>query len=355
MVRKNGNKKPKVLLIGTGGTLSAKIVNGAWKPGELKTDEILKLAPEVAEHVQLKTTSLLRIDSSNMQPEMWLTLAQIIHYELPNYDGIVVTHGTDTMQYSAAAISFLLQKLNVPIVFTGSQVAPGEIGSDARRNLIDSIRVASMGDVAESVIVFNGKIFRGNRTKKLRELDYDAFMCVGMPPLGKVEQTVNFTGEQFPRSHKKKPELINKLETDVALLKIYPGFEPTIIDNLINKGVKGFVIEGFGAGNVPTEKRSIIPSIKNATKSDIPVVITTQCSLGSSWAYLYEVGVKAIEAGALPGYDILSETALVKLMWVLGQTNDLKRVKKMMLTNYAGEITPGMKKIDHKSLWELKM
>jgi glutamyl-tRNA(Gln) amidotransferase subunit D len=147
--------------------------------------------------------------------------------------------------------------------------------------------------------------------------------------------------------------LVNKLETDVALLKIYPGFNPEIIDHMIKTGTKGFIIEGYGAGNIPTERRSLTSTIKNATNSDIPIVITTQCSLGSSWVYLYDVGVKALEAGALPGYDTLSETALVKLMWVLGQTNELKKVKKMMLTNYAGEITPGMRKIDHRPLWEI--
>jgi len=345
-------KKPKVLMVGTGGTLSAKIVNGAWKPGELNNEEILKLTPELSQFVTLKSTNLLRIDSSNMQPEMWLTLAQIIYYDLPNVDGVVVTHGTDTMQYSASALSFLIQNLNVPIVFTGSQVAPQEIGSDARKNLMDGVRVAVEGNIAESVIVFNGKIFRGNRAKKLRELDFDAFMCVGMPPLGKVEQNVMLTGEQFKRGNR-KPVLMNKLETDVALLKIYPGFKPGIIDHMINEGIKGFVIEGYGAGNIPTEKRGLTGSIKNATNSGIPVVITTQCSLGSSWVYLYDVGVKAIEAGAMPGYDTLSETALVKLMWILGQTRELKKVKKMMLTNYAGEITPGMRKIDHKTLWEV--
>ena len=343
--------KPKVFVVGTGGTLAATTVKGIWKPGELTQSEILKFVPFLKKFFDLEETTLFRMDSTNMQPENWLTIAQTIYYKLKNFDGIVVTHGTDTMSYSASAISFLIQNLNIPIVFTGSQVIPSYMGSDANRNLVDAMRVASTADLAESVIVFNGQILRGNRAKKFRETDFDAFECVGMLPLGKIQQDIKLTGEQKKRK-KTKPTLFNSLETNVALIKLHPGYEPNRIEYLLDKGIKGLVIEGYGSGNIPTEKRNVAQMIKLATENDIPVVITTQCALGSSWVYLYEVGMKALEAGAIPGHDMLSETALVKLMWVLGQTTKIDKVKKMMKTNYAGEITPGLNSPKDQAIWE---
>ncbi len=342
-------KLPKIFIIGTGGTISAKIVKGIWKPGELTEENLLSMLPELKSMVRLETTTVFRMDSTNMQPEHWLTLAQIIYYKLDDVDGIVITHGTDTMQHSASAISFLIQNLNIPVVFTGCQILPSDMGSDARRNLLDAIRVAANADLAESVIVFNGKIFRGNRTKKFREIEFNGFNCVGMRPLGLIEGDLMLTGEQLKRGNK-KPVLVNKIEPNVALLKIFPGFNPKTVEYLIDSGIKGIVLEGYGPGNTPTEKRSLIPAIKRATERGVPVVITTQCVLGPSWAYVYEVGTKALDAGAIPGYDMLSETALVKLMWTLGQTKDLDKIKKMMLKNYAGEITSGMKEPKKKRL-----
>lgn len=345
-------KTPKVFVVGTGGTLAATMVKGAWKPGELTQTDILDFVPNIKKHFKIDDMTLFRIDSTNMQPENWLTLAQTIFYKLNNYDGIVVTHGTDTMGYSAAAISFLIQNLNTPIVFTGSQAIPSHIGTDTTRNFVDAIRVAATGNVAESVIVFNGKIMRGNRTKKFREVDFDAFECVGMQPLGKVEQDIRLTGEQIKRK-KRKPKLFNKIEPNVSLIKLHPGYNPTNLEYLIDSGIKGLVIEGYGSGNVPTEKRNIVKVIQKATNQEIPVVITTQCALGASWVYLYEVGAKALEAGAIAGQDMLSETALVKLMWVLGQTTNFEKVKEMMKKNYAGEITPGLNNPKDKTLWEM--
>lgn len=353
-VKKQENlAKPKIFMVGVGGTLSAKLKNGTWVPGELTTEHVLKLVPDIKNFVEIESTNFLRIDSTNVQPENWVTLANMIYPKLSSADGIVVTHGTDTMHYTATAISFLIQGLNKPIIFTGSQSIPSNIGSDAKRNLIDAVRVASLADIAESVIVFNGTILRGNRSKKFREIDYDAFECVGMPPLGKVEGVIRLSGQQTKRK-KRKPRLATKIETNVALVKVFPGLEPNYVENLLDVGVKGLVLEGYGSGNVPTLKRSLIPIIEKATSTGIPVVITTQCALGASWVYLYEVGQKALQAGAIPAHDMLSETALVKLMWVLGRTNNLVKVKEMMLKNYAGEITPGLKSPKDKTIWETR-
>ena len=344
-------EKSKVFLIGCGGTISAKSRKNAWKPGELTESEILKEIPHLNRIAEIGAMDLFRVDSSNMQPENWATLAQTIFLKLEEYDGIVITHGTDTLHYSAAAMSFMIQDLNKPILFTGSQFALSQIGSDARRNLFDAVRVAAEADLAESAIVFNGKILRGNRSKKFREVEFDAFDSVGMGPLGIVENTIRLNGEQIKRSGK-KPKLANGIEPNVYLIKLHPGFNPKIVETMINNGTKGFVLEGFGAGNVPTEERTVIPYIKRAVDSGIPVVITTQCTLGTSWVYLYDVGRKALEAGGIPSFDLLNEVALVKLMWVLKQTKDMKKIKEMMLKNYCGEITPEMRTIKQKPLYK---
>jgi len=342
-------EKPKIAVIGCGGTISAAYTSGGvWKPGEMTEVELLKYIPHLGQIASIQPMDLFRDDSSNMQPEHWATLAQSIYLKLNEADGIVVTHGTDTMHYTAAAISFMIQSLNKPIVFTGAQFTLSQIGSDGIRNMFDAVRVAAEANVTESIIVFNGKIIRGNRAKKFREVEFDAFGSIGMDPLGRVENSIILTGEQIKRGGG-KPVLSNKLETNVSLLKIHPGFNPQLIETMIDYGVRGFVLEGYGAGNVPTGKRSVLPCIKRAVDSGIPVVITTQCTLGTSWVYLYDVGKKALDAGGIPGFDLLSETAVVKLMWVLGQTNNLKKVKKMMHKNYCGEITPEMRTIEQKT------
>ncbi len=345
-------EKPSIFIIGCGGTISAAYKSyGVWKPGEMTEAEILKYVPHLGQIADIRAMDLFRDDSSNMQPENWCTLAQTIFLNINDYDGIVVTHGTDTLHYSASAISFIIQKLNKPIVFTGSQFALSQVGSDGRRNVFDSMRVASEADLAESVIVFNGKIIRGNRAKKFREMEFDAFDSVGMGPLGRVENSIFLDGEQIRKWKAKKPELLNKIEPNVSLIKLHPGFRPEIIETMIDNGVRGFVLEGYGAGNVPTGGRSVIPLIERAVNSGIPVVITTQCTLGTSWVYIYDVGRKALDAGGIPGFDLLSETALVKLMWVLGQTKKMEKVKEMMHKNYSGEITPEMRSIEQKTLY----
>lgn len=345
-------EKPKVCIIGCGGTISATYSGmRVWKPGVLTAVELTKYVPLLGKVAEIQTMDLFRDDSSNMQPEDWSTLAQTIFLKLKDYDGIVVTHGTDTMHYTAAAISFMIQNLNKPIVFTGAQFALTQAGSDGKRNLFDAARVAAETDIGESVIVFNGKIIRGNRAKKFKEIEFDAFDSVGMDPLGKVENSIMLYGEHI-RKKNTQPLLLNKVETNVSLIKMYPGFKPKTIETMIDNDAKGFVIEGYGAGNVPTGNLSIIPLIKRAVESGIPVVITTQCTLGTSWVYLYEVGRKALDAGGIPGFDLLSETALVKLMWVLGQTKNISKVKEMMHKNYCGEITPEVRTVEQKTLFK---
>lgn len=344
-------RKKNILLIGAGGTITAKMVNGSWKPGSFNEKELIKFIPAIKEVAEITTRDFYRSDSSNIQPENWLGLAEIIYKNHKKYDGIVVTQGTDTMHYTASALSFLLQDLNIPVVLTGSQVPPHKIGSDAKKNLLDAVRVASETDIGEVVVVFNGKILRGNRAKKFRELEFEAFESIGMLPLGVIEHEIRLTGAHLEKKGKKL-KYFNKLEKNVCIIKIFPGFNPEIIRSIMGLGYKGIVLEGFGAGNVPIEENSLIPEIKMAVERKIPVVVSTQCAVGCSWMYLYETGRFALEAGAIPGYDIISETAMTKLMWILGNyKKDVKEIKEIFLKNISGELSE-VRNPKEKRIWE---
>ncbi len=256
------------------------------------------------------------------------------------------------MHYTASALSFLLQNLSKPVVLTGSQVPPHKLGSDAKRNVIDSIRIIAETDICEVVVVFNSKVLRGNRIKKFREVEFEAFESIGMFPLGIIEHDIRYTGEHFSNKNKKNI-FFDKLESNVCIQKITPGFNPKIISQLIKIGYKGIVLEGFGAGNVPIEQNSLIPEIKNATKKGVPIVVSSQCAIGFSWVYLYECGKRALDVGAIPGYDMISETAMTKLMWILGNYPDynISEIKKLFLKNICGEIS-NARTPKEKRVWE---
>jgi len=343
-------EKPKILIIGTGGTITAKRVNGSWVPGKISEKELLKIIPEISKIAEINSLNLFRTDSSNLQPYQWVKIAKCLKENWQKYDGFVITHGTDTMAYTASALSFLIHAPNKPIILTGSQVPPHNLGTDAIRNMIDAVRVAATTDVHEVAIVFNTKIMRGNRAKKMREMEYEAFESINMLPLGVVEHDIRFTGEHYSRS-KSKPKFYEKIESNLCLFKITPGFNPKILRAAVDSGLKGIIIEGFGSGNVPIGENSLIPEIKYALKKNVPVAISTQCAIGCAWVNVYETGQCSLNAGAIPSYDLISETALTKMMWILGQypNASVDKVRELMLKNLAGEIstarTPKEKRI----------
>ncbi len=344
----------RVLLIGTGGTISAKKVDNAWKPGLFTEKELLETIPEIADLAEINTINLFNIDSVCMQPKYWVEIAQLIAKEYKNYDGFVLTHGTDTLHYTASALSFLLQNLAKPVVLTGSMVPSHQLGTDARWNLVDAIRVAVETAIHEVIIVFNHKILRGNRTKKFREIEFDAYQSIGMPPIGIIEQNIRYSGTPYMSRDPSTPlQVYNAMEIEVCIQKITPGYNPTIIPKLIEIGYKGIITEGFGSGNVPISENSLIEEIQHATAKNVPVIVCSQCAIGFSWMDLYEAGKKALEANAIPGYDMISETTMTKLMWILGNfpNADQDKIKSLMLQNFAGEISD-LKSPREKRLWE---
>ncbi len=332
----------KVSVLTTGGTISsvydAKI--GAYRPG-FSLEKLLKSLPPGMDKIEVITQELFQLDSANAQPHHWQDIANAIKQvskDHPDIDGVVILHGTDTMAYSAAAISLMIQDFGKPIVLTGSQIPAIEPWSDGPRNIRDAIRVAAWADLGETSIVFNGEIHRGTRARKIRERAYDAFDSVDPTPLGLLGHRIVLYENRIRRNNL-VPKFRTEIDDKVCLLKVFPGMSPKIIDRIVDLDYHGLVIEGYGSGNIPAKENSLAESIRNALDHGCVVVMTTQCAFGQADLSLYEVGKAALEVGALSAYDMTSETTVVKLMWCLGQTNDHDKIKEMMMHNYVGEIT----------------
>ncbi len=335
-------REARVCLLSTGGTITSIYDEDiqAYRPG-LAMDALLSSLPPSLGSIEVVRRDLFQLDSANAQPHHWQEIAtavQEMDARRPDLDGFVILHGTDTMVYSASALSFMVQKLGKPIVFTGSQIPASLPWSDGPRNLLDALRVAAWADLAETCIVFNGEIHRGTRAKKIRERALDAFDSVDPTPLGVLAREVVLQ-ESRTRRHPPSPVFDTRLCKDVFLLKVFPGMPPDVISRIIDMGYRGLVIEGFGSGNIPTIENALTGPIREALSSGCTVVMTTQCAFGQADLSLYEVGKAAMDVGALSAYDMTSEAALVKLMWVLGHTDDADEVHTMMMKNYVGEIT----------------
>lgn len=329
------SRKPRILLLTTGGTITMmRQPDGTLVPYR-ETSVLLSRVPELRQLAEIDLLPVSNIDSSNLQPALWPELARTIHDRMPAYDGFVVAHGTDTMSYTAAALALMLQGLPKPIVLTGAQIPLDDIGTDGHCNMINAVRVAA-SDVAEVLVVFGIQVIRGTRAKKTSVFDMQAITAVNARPLGEIGLFIKWNREHRTRGER-KPLLQTFLDPDVAMASVYPGCRPEVIEHLAGTH-HGIVIEGYGAGNIPSEGRSLIPAIRAATAKGVPTVVCTQCVFGSTQMDLYHVGRAALEAGAIPALDMTPEAALVKLMWVLGQTNDLRTVESLMQKSFAGEI-----------------
>ena len=311
--------------------------DGSLAPAHSAKD-LLGMFPEVKEIADLDYEFIVNIDSTNMHPGIWTKLAAKIKQKYADYDGFVITHGTDTMAFTASALSFALQNLSKPIVLTGAQKPPSDIASDAKNNLLNAVQVATL-PIPEVCIVFGTEILRGNRTQKRSEVKLNAFWSPVALPLGAINLKPELINGRIYRSKSARLKYKLKFDPQVMFYQIFPGLSPKYVDMAIKNNCRGIILNSYGAGNVPNLKYSLIPVIKKAVEKNIPVVITTQCVEGSAQMLLYEVGYAALKAGAISGLDMTAEAAVTKLMWVLAQTKDMKKIKRMMQTNYAGEIT----------------
>lgn len=328
--------KKKIAFLATGGTIASVPTPEGFRPA-FTEKEMLLLVPELSEIGDIKGKLIMNIDSSNMQPEDWVTIARAIKDALFDFDGVVVSHGTDTLGYTASALTYMLTYLKKPVVLTGAQKSIGEENNDAKRNLIDSFRVAASSQPGVFV-VFDGKIIFGNRASKIKTKSFDAFWSINAPYAGtvsneevewdkkalsdeevQIRQLWDLLAQRENINSEEKESLpvvlFDKLDPRVFLVKLYPGIEPQTLLFAKEKGYHSVLIEGFGAGGVTFRPpRNLLPAIRDLVESGIKVAVTTQVPFEGADFTRYEVGVKALEAGVVSMGSDTTESALAKLM-----------------------------------------
>lgn len=338
--------KPKILIIGHGGTIAMVESDRGLVPAH-NADALLDMVPSIREVADVTLVQLDNIDSTNINPSHWSRLTMEIAGHLDDYDGIMVTHGTDTMAYSATAVSFGLgPNLTKPVVFTGSQLPLTSFQTDARANLeraILTLTNAITEGVAEVMIVFNDVVLRGNRTIKTSEARFDAFNSPAYPHLADITATgMTFSPLAKRKSSTKSLSPQAKFDNSIVTVELVPGMRPSLLRTIIQAGeCHGLLFKSLGAGNVPNlDEYSLIPIIEFATESNIPVLITTKFVGGSVLPGHYEVGQAALEAGAIPTGDLTDVAAQVKFMWALAQgKTGLTELNEFINTDYVGEIS----------------
>ena len=342
-------KTSSVLLIYTGGTIGMKEDpdDGALRPFDFNS--LLEEVPELRKFgltIDSHTFSPL-IDSSNVEPSLWQSLARLIQERYEHYDGFVILHGTDTMAYSASALSFMLDNLCKPVIFTGSQLPVGRPRTDGKENLISAVEIAAAKDsygcavVPEVCICFNSQLFRGNRSTKVNATGFDAFSSPNYPPLATAGISIKYNNGfiHYPASRSRILGIHDVLDTRVSILKIHPGItEQAVSDILLGPGTRAVILETYGSGNA-ISKPWFIETVKEAAARGKILLNVTQCLSGDVDMDLYATGRSLKEAGVISGHDITTESALGKLFYLMGNYASNDRVKQLLEKNLKGEIS----------------
>lgn len=341
--------RKKIAILGYGGTI-AMVPNaqGALAPAK-SVEELMSFVPQLGDMADIELTQLENRDSTNINPTHWGQLAESIRERYGKCDAVIVTHGTDTMAYTASAVALALgREIQVPVIFTGSQLPISELGNDARFNLENSMNTALEAisqNIAEVMIVFSDRVMRAARAIRTSEARFDAFDTPAFPYLAQITATgVAFSPVAFKKvatfGKGSKPKV--GFDSEIFTLDLAPGIDPQILRVLIrSKRCKAILMKSLGAGNVPSEgKFSLLPTIEEATAMNIPVLISTKFVGGKTLPDLYEPGKKALEAGAIPTGDMTDVMAQVKLMWLLGQGfKSFKALKEAIARSYVGEVS----------------
>lgn len=339
---------PRVVILSTGGTIASRVDyrTGAVRAA-LSASDLYGVVPELADIAQVKTEIVFSLYSENITQNHWSQLARkVAEHIIQGADGVVIAHGTDTMAYTAAALSFALQNLPVPVILVGAQRSSDRPSSDAATNLIAAVEVAARAPFAEVAIAMHETLSdsaitvnRGTKVRKCHTSRRDTFKPVNTTPMAKIEnqKTVMLTKNYQKRDAKKTLVLKPKFSNKVGLMKFYPGIDPQIIEYYTNKGCKGILLEGSGLGHV---SKQCFSAIEKAIKAGVIVGLASQCIWGRVNMNVYDTGRDLLALGVIPLEDMFPETALVKLMWVLAQTKNPEEAKILLKTNIAGEFSP---------------
>lgn len=328
-------QKKHILLLTTGGTIAS--VAGGDGLAPQRSDVMDAQIRQLRNYYDITVRDVMCLDSSNIMPQQWQQIAQVIYQSRGDYDGVVISHGTDTMAYTASAVTFMLPGIDLPVVFTGSQLPLMDVLSDGPDNLRTAFAMAASGHKG-IYLAFDRKVMRGCRAVKVRASGFSAFESVNARYAAVVTNRGLEVDEQVISQNPEKPQLLDKLSQDVFLLKLTPGLSPDIFDILVKTGYRGIVLEAFGLGGINV-LGSGLEGIRRAVAQGVSVVVTTQCLYDSSDLRVYQVGNKLLELGVIQGRDMTTEAALTKLMWALGQTMNQQEIAQIFAQSLAGEIT----------------
>ena len=341
-------QRKKIFIIYTGGTI-----------GMIENPELHALEPFDFDHLidnvpkikmldyEISNFQFAKpIDSSAMNPSHWAEIAEVIEQKYDEVDGFVVLHGTDTMAYTASALSFMLENLNKPVIVTGSQLPIGEVRTDGEENLITALQIAAAEDengepmVREEAILFENYLWRGNRSTKSSADNFNAFKSNNYPELARIGLDINFKREYLWRGKVEgKLKVKYPMDTNVMFLTLFPGISELVVRHVLSTpGIKGVVLKSFGAGNAPNEAW-FLDVVRQAIERGVVVVNITQCTNGCVMPMRYVTGKELSDAGCVSGYDLTSEAAITKLMYLLGQGLSAEEVKRQMATSLCGEMT----------------
>lgn len=327
----------RICLLHTGGTISmVKNEAGVLRPAS-SGEHVLEYVPTIKKIAQIDNVFLFQLDSSDINPRHWRMIAEAIAKRYNEYDGFVVLHGTDTMAYTATALSFMLGNLSKPVILTGAQLPISEIASDGINNLINAVRFASQ-EISEVAIVFGSHLLRGNRATKISHFSLDGFVSPNCLPLSVIGTELRLADHCIVR-RSAELQLQTNLVTDVAMIKVFPGITNQFILGMIPTRTRGVILEAYGTGNFPLGTEGIQDAVDTIIKQGLVMVIGTQCVYGGVEYEQYEGGFFAKEQGALTAQDMTSESTLIKLMWCLGQSSDADQIRNLYHRNLVGELT----------------
>jgi L-asparaginase len=326
----------KILLITTGGTIASEQTSEGLAPPH-NGRKFAAFVSGITADYEVTILNLFQLDSSNIQPEEWQCMARTVAREYINYDGIVLTHGTDTMAYTASVLSFMLRSIPIPVVLTGSQLPISHPLTDGIENLRCAFAMAALGR-AGVFVAFDRKVMLGTRTVKVRTTAFDAFESVNCPYAATVDSSGLKLNEKILPKSNGEFKLEDHLSNCVFLIKLTPGLDPEIFDMLLRMNYKGIVIEAFGAGGLNFVRRDLISKLQKIVDCGISVVVCSQCLYERSDFTIYQAGQKALGTGVLQAFDMTTEAAVTKLMWALGKTDEPSEIRRIFSTNYVGEI-----------------
>ena len=336
MTERNQNSMKRILMIGTGGTIASNSTEKGLAP-KLSSEELLNYVPNISNLCHIETIQLCNLDSTNISPRVWIDLTNTIKDNYDKYDGFVITHGTDTMAYTAAALSYMIQKSAKPIVLTGAQKPIHMDVTDSKANLYDSFLYASSDITAGVQIVFNGKVILGTRARKTHTKSYQAFSSINYPYLGTIQDGRIL--QYIHQDYLPKPIIYNKLNTRVGIFKLIPSIEDDVLEYILRQ-YDAVVIESYGVGGIPSSPEcNYYRIIQDNIHKGKTIVMTTQVPNEGSDLNVYKVGnTLKSKVSIIESYDMILEAVVCKLMWILGQTSNPEEIRKLFYTNISNDI-----------------